>query len=78
MLRYIDKATEYLWAFVELAFAAVLAVMLIYLILGEGSGVFVNSVANNVLKFSAAVPTPSLVGFAILGALIYVIVQRMR
>ena len=53
---------SYLWAFVELGFAGVLAIMLIYLILGENSGVFVQSVAENVTKFANAVPTPSLIG----------------
>lgn len=78
MIEIIDRARRLLWTFVELGFATVLAIMLIYLILGENSGVFVNSVADNVIKFSAAVPTPSLVGLAIAGALIYLVVQRMK
>jgi len=74
----LDKAKRYLWAFVELGFAAVLAIMLIYLILGQNSGVFVLSVADNVTKFANAVPTPSLIGLALLLALIYLIVKRLR
>jgi len=35
MLGYLHKAKEYLWAFVELGFLAVLTVMLIYLIMGK-------------------------------------------
>lgn len=78
MLDTLDKAKRYLWAFVEIGFAAVLAIMLIYLILGQNSGVFVLSVADNVTKFANAVPTPSLIGLALLLALIYLIVKRMR
>jgi hypothetical protein len=67
-----------LWEFVELGFAAVLAVMLIYLILGQSSGVFVLSVADNVTKFANGVPTPSLIGLGLLLALIYLIGKRVR
>jgi hypothetical protein len=74
----LDKAKRYLWAFVELGFASVLAIMLIYLILGQNSGVFVLSVADNVTKFANAVPTPSLIGLALLLALIYLIIKRLR
>jgi hypothetical protein len=66
----LQKAKEYLWAFVEIGFLAILAVMLIYLILGQDSGVFVTGVADNVLKFAGAVPAQSLVGIAIVLALI--------
>jgi hypothetical protein len=74
----LDKAKRYLWAFIELGFAGVLAIMLIYLILGQNSGVFVLSVADNVTKFANAVPTPSLIGLALLLALIYMIIKRLR
>ena len=56
MLDYLQKAKEYLWAFVEIGFLTVLSVILIYLILGENSGVFVSGVADNVLKFANAIP----------------------
>ncbi|MCX7298454.1 MAG: hypothetical protein WCG00_01715 [Hyphomicrobiales bacterium] len=74
----LDKAKTYLWAFVELAFAGILAIMLIFLILGQNSGMFVLSVADNVTKFANAVPTPSLIGLAVILALVYVIMQRLR
>ena len=42
MLDYLQKVKQYLWAFVEIGFLTVIAVILIYLILGpESSGVFV-------------------------------------
>jgi hypothetical protein len=76
MLGYLQKAKEYLWAFVEIGFLAILAIMLIYLILGNDSGVFVSGVADNVLKFAGAVPAQSLVGIAIVLALIVLLTNR--
>jgi hypothetical protein len=78
MLDYLQKAKEYLWAFVEIGFLAVLTVILIYLILGENSGVFVSGVADNVLKFANAIPAQSLVGIAIVLALVFLIARRVR
>ncbi len=76
MLDYLQKAKQYLWAFVEIGFLTILAVILIYLILGQDSGVFVSAVADNVLKFAGAVPPQSLVGIAIVLALIVVLTNR--
>jgi hypothetical protein len=78
MIDYLEMAKRFLWHFVELAFLLVIAIMLVYLILGENSGVFVTSVANNVMKFANGVPTPSLVGIALILALVYLIMQRMK
>jgi hypothetical protein len=78
MMAFLDKAKTFLWQFVELAFLLVLATMLIYLILGANSGVFVTSVADNVMKFANGMPTPSLVGLAVVLALVYLIMQRMK
>jgi hypothetical protein len=79
MLGYLQKAKQYLWAFVEIGFLTVLSVMLIYLILGpDSSGVFVTSVANNVMTFAAALPAQSLVGLAIVLALVILVTNRMR
>jgi hypothetical protein len=78
MLEHLQKAKQYLWAFVEIGFLAVLALILLYLILGTNSGVFVSGVADNVIKFAAAIPTQSLVGLAIVLALIILLTNRMR
>ena len=78
MMDILDKTKRYLWAFVEIGFAGILAIMLIYLILGPNSGVFVLSVADNVTKFAAAVPTPSLIGLALILGLAYLIMNRLR
>jgi hypothetical protein len=65
MLKFMANAKVVLWEFVELGFVTILAIMLIYLILGQGSGVFVTSVADNVTKFASGVPTQSLIGLAL-------------
>jgi hypothetical protein len=78
MMDFLDRTRRALWLFVELGFLTVLSLMLIYLILGQDSGAFVTSVADNVLSFANAMPTQSLVGIAIVLTLIFLVVQRMR
>ena len=77
-MEFLEKTRRYLWLFVELGFLTVLSVILIYLLLGEGSGVFVKSVANNVMKFANDVPTASLLGIGVIMAIIYLVMQRIR
>jgi hypothetical protein len=78
MLQWLETARRFLWLFVELGFLAVLAAILLFLILGENSGVFVTSVANNVKQFANDVPTPSLIGIGVIIAIIYLVMQRLR
>jgi hypothetical protein len=78
MLDLLERTRRFLWLFVELGFLIILSVILIYLILGEDSGVFVKSVADNVTKFAGGVPTPSLIGIGVIIAMIYLVMQRMR
>lgn len=78
MIDFLDKAKRYLWLFVELAFLSLLAIILIHLILGPNSGVFVQSVADNVLKFANGVQPQALVGLAIVLALVLFVMQRMK
>jgi len=78
MRKFMANAKQILWEFVELGFVSILAIMLIYLILGQGSGGFVISVADNVTKFAGAVPTPSLVGLALVLGVIYLIMNRVN
>jgi nitrate reductase gamma subunit len=77
MMDLLERTRRFLWLFVELGFLTVLSVILIYLILGDSSGVFVKSVADNVMKFAGAVPTASLIGFAVIVAIIYLVMQRL-
>ena len=74
----IENVRRFLWLFVELAFLSVLATILIFLILGDSSGVFVKSVTDNVMKFANGVPTPSLIGLSVLVALVYLVLNRIK
>ena len=78
MLNFLNRAKQYLWAFVEIGFLAVLSIILIHLILGANSGEFVTSVADNVLKFANGIPTQGLVGLAIVLALVFLILNKMK
>jgi nitrate reductase gamma subunit len=78
MLAFLEKTKQYLWLFVEIAFATVLAVVLIHLIIGPDSGVFVSTVADNVLKFAGGIPPQSMVGLAIVLALVFLIANRFK
>jgi len=77
MLKFITNAKHVLWEFVELAFLTVLALMLIFLLLGKGAGSYVESVADNVTKFAAGASS-GLLGIVIVLAIIYLAQRRMR
>ena len=77
MIDRIQTAKRYLWAFVELGFVALLAILLIYMLLGQNSGEYVSSVADNVAKF-ASEASASLIGIGIILAIVYMITQRLR
>ncbi len=74
----LDNVRKFLWLFVELGFLSILSVILIFLMLGDNSGVFIKSVTENVMKFTADVPTPSLIGLGVLFTVIYMIVNRLK
>lgn len=74
----VENVRRFLWLFIELGFLTILAVILTFLILGDSSGVFVKSVADNVMKFAAGMPTPSLIGLAVLVAIIYMVMHRLN
>jgi hypothetical protein len=78
MLNFLENAKRYLREFVEIGFLALMALILIYLILGQSSGPFVASVADNVAKFVTAITAPGLIGIAIIVTIIYVIAPRWR
>ena len=78
MISLLDNARRMLWAFVEFAFLAIVSIILLYLLIGQNSGSYVLSVVDNVMKFAAGIPTPSLIGLAIVGLLVYMVAQRIR
>jgi hypothetical protein len=77
-MQFLEKVRRFLWLFVELGFLTILSVILLYLILGQNSGIFITSVAGNVTKFANDVPTPSLIGIGVILAIIYLVMQRVR
>ncbi len=77
MIDSLEKAKRYLWAFVELGFVTLLAIILVYLLLGPNSGDYVTSVANNTAKF-AAEASASLIGIGVVLAIVYFVTQRMK
>ena len=72
------QTKQYLWIFVEIGFLAVLTIILIHLILGPNSGVFVTAVADNVLKFANGVQPQALVGLAIVLALVILLANKIK
>ena len=74
----LENVRRFLWIFVELAFLAVLATILIFLILGDSSGIFVKSVTDNVMKFAGSVPTASLIGLSVLVAIVFIVTNRFK
>lgn len=78
MLNFLDQAKRWLREFVEIGFLLLLALILIFLILGPSAGPFVASVADNVAKFTAAVTAPGLIGIAIIITIVYLIAPRWR
>jgi hypothetical protein len=75
MWKFVGQAKRALWAFVELAFLVVLALILIQLLLGQGAGSYVNSVADNVTKFATAASS-GLLGVVIVLAILYLVLKR--
>ena len=78
MMDFLERCRRALWLFVELAFLAVLSLILISLMLGENAGPYVASVAGNVTKFAADAGAPSLIGIGVLLAIIYLVMRRIR
>ena len=78
MMDFLERTRRFLWLFVELGFLTVLSVILVHLLLGENSGGFVASVADNVMKFANGMGTPSLIGIGVILAIIYLVMQRIR
>lgn len=71
MSEILDKAKKILWQIVETLFAFLLFVILIGLILGKEAGGFVQSVMQNVAGFVNTFATGTVVGIAVVLALLY-------
>ena len=77
MWKFVVNAKRVLWEFVELAFLTVLALLLIFLLLGQNAGPYVASVADNVTKFAAGASS-GLLGVMIVLAIIYLVLRRTK
>ena len=75
MWKFMATAKQVLWEFVELAFLAVLALLLIHLLLGAGAGSYVESVADNVTKFATAA-SGGVLGIVIVLAILYLVLRK--
>jgi hypothetical protein len=76
MQTFVVTAKRVLWEFVELAFLAVLSLLLISLLLGSNAGTYVTSVAENVSEF-ASKASSGLLGIVIVLAIAYLALRRM-
>jgi cytochrome bd-type quinol oxidase subunit 2 len=77
MWKFAATAKRVLWEFVELAFLTVLALVLIFLLLGKDAGPYVVSVADNVTKFSAGASS-GMLGIVLVLAIIYLAMRRLN
>ena len=77
MLKFVATAKIFLWEFVELAFLAVLALVLLSILLGKNAGGYVESVAENASKFASSASS-GLLGIVIILAIIYLAMRRMK
>ncbi|HAT35564.1 MAG TPA: hypothetical protein DCS82_07600 [Rhodospirillaceae bacterium] len=78
MLRTVGKVNKALWAFIELGFLLVLLAILIFLILGQSSGVVVLAVMDNIFALTGKVDAANFIGIAIIIALVYVVKSRLK
>jgi hypothetical protein len=67
----LDKAKKFLWHTIEILFAFLLIVVLVGLILGKDAGGFVQSVMQNVAGFVNSLASGTVVGIAVVLALLY-------
>jgi ABC-type dipeptide/oligopeptide/nickel transport system permease component len=77
MLKFVATAKVFLWEFVELAFLAVLSLVLLSILLGKNAGGYVESVADNASKFAASASS-GLLGIVLILAIIYLAMRRMK
>jgi hypothetical protein len=67
----LDQAKKFLWHIIEILFAFLLIVVLVGLILGKDAGGFVQSVMQNVAGFANSLASGTVVGIAVVLALLY-------
>ena len=76
MSDMLDKVKKFLWHVIEILFAFLLVVVLVGLILGKDAGGFAQSVMQNVAGFVNSLSAGTVVGIAIVLALLYLAKTR--
>lgn len=77
MAKFVANAKQVLWEFVEIAFLAILALLLIFLLLGKDAGPYVASVADNVTKFATGASS-GMLGIVLVLAIIFLAMRRTK
>jgi len=77
MATFVANAKRVLWEFVEIAFLLLLALLLIFLLLGKDAGPYVASVADNVTKFATGASS-GLLGIVLVLAIIFLALRRVK
>lgn len=76
LLRTVSTVKNWIFQLTEAGFVLVLFIILIYILLGAGSGAFVIGVVSNILLLINAVTPPTLIACAIVLALIYLVKHK--
>jgi hypothetical protein len=77
MAKFVANAKLVLWEFVEIAFLVILALLLIFLLLGKDAGPYVASVADNVTKFATGASS-GMLGIVLVLAIIFLAMRRTK
>jgi hypothetical protein len=72
----IEKITKFGWLVIELAFMLVVLCVLLSLVLGKESGVFISSVAANTLDLLQKVPSGTVLGVFLILVLYWTLRSR--
>jgi F0F1-type ATP synthase membrane subunit c/vacuolar-type H+-ATPase subunit K len=70
-MMVLDTIRTFGWRLVELALMVVVFCVLASIILGEAGGAFVSGVARNAVELAQVVPSGTLVGFALVAAVVW-------
>lgn len=77
MAKFVTNAKRVLWEFVEIAFLTILALLLIFLLLGKDAGPYVASVADNVTKFATGASS-GMLGIVLVLAILFLAMRRTK
>lgn len=77
MAKFVANAKRVLWEFVEMAFLTILALLLIFLLLGKDAGPYVASVADNVTKFTTGASS-GMLGIVLVLGIIFLALRRTK